>query len=470
MQDEKSASYYRKKFIKTVAVVALVGVGFFLKGPIENILSGKDDKRPPAVVADKKERKIKYWVGPMNPKFHSDKPGKSPMGMDLVPVYEDDEGGGIKIDPVIKQNIGVKTAVVKRKNLARDIRLAGLVAYDERTVTKIQSKTTGWIEKLYVNFTGEHVKKGDYLLEIYSPELVSTSEEYVLALDYYNAMSKSSIGTVKESGHSLLEASRRRLEFFDVPEHQIKELARTRKVKKTLHIHSPVEGIVVTKNVEQGMQVTPSKVLYVIADLSSVWVLADIYEYEIPWVKEGQKVKMTLASIPGTTFEGKVTYIYPYLDRETRTVQVRMEFENHNLLLKPDMYADVQIKADVKKGVIAIPKEAVIRSGKTNIVMMEIGEGRFEPREVRLGLESDDDYEILEGIKAGETVVISGNFLLDSESNLREVTGKMLRVKEETKSQPKKKMKGMDMKGMEMKSKNPCSMKMDKMKHSEGGK
>jgi len=469
MQDEKSASYYRKKFIKTVAVVLLVGGGFFFKGSIENILLGKKDTRPSAV-ADKKGRKIKYWVGPMNPKFHSDKPGKSPMGMDLVPVYEDDEGGGIKIDSSVKQIIGVKTTVVKRKNLARDIRLAGLVTYDERTVTKIQSKTMGWIEKLYVDFTGEHVKKGDYLLEIYSPELVSTSEEYVLALDYYNAMSKSSLEAVKNSGRSLLEASRRRLEFFDVPEHQINELTKTHKVKKTLHIHSPVDGIVVTKNVEQGMQITPSKVLYVIADLSTIWVLADIYEYEIPWVKEGQEVKMTLTAIPDTTFKGVVTYIYPYLERKTRTVQVRMEFKNPNLLLKPDMYADVQIKADVRKNMIAITKEAVIRTGKADMVMVEIGEGRFEPREVRIGIESEDDYEITAGLKEGEKIVISGNFLLDSESNLKEIKGKMLPVKEETKSQPKKKMKGMDMKG-----KNPCGMKMGKMdhgkmKHSEGGK
>ncbi len=460
MQDEKSASYYRAKFIKTLVIVFLIGGLFFLKGPIEDMLSGKKSK-PAVEVASEKERKIKYWVAPMNPKFRSDKPGKSPMGMDLVPVYEDDGGGGVKIDPTAMQNIGVRTAVVERRNLARDIKVAGLITYDERKVVKVQSKTKGWVEKLYVDFTGKQVEKGDYLLELYSPELVATSEEFIIALDYYDAMLKSSLGKMRNSGRTLVEASRRRLEFFDVPEHQIKELEKTRKVKKTLHIHSPVKGVVVTKNVDRGTEVTLGKVLYVIADLSPIWVLADIYEYEIPWVKEGQKVTMSLASIPNTIFEGRVTYIYPYLEIKTRTVQVRMEFENLDLLLKPDMYADVNIEADVRESAIAIPKEAVLRAGKKSMTLVEISEGRFEPREVRLGVDSEDYYEVLDGLEEGETVVVSGNFLIDSESNLKEVFGRMLSYDKAKEIKPKM-MEGMKHEGMKM---DHGDMDMEGMKH-----
>jgi RND family efflux transporter MFP subunit len=427
MSDNKPDAYYRKKFQITLAIAIVVGGSYLLRHQIAGLFGGGKQPRTENA-ATVKEKKILYWVAPMDPTFRSDTPGKSPMGMDLVPIYEDAGvgEGQIRIDPTVEQNIGVRTAKAVKREISRTINTSGRVTYDERTVVKIQSKTTGWIEKLYIDFTGKQVRKNDYLLEIYSPELVATAEEYILALEYRDSMAKSSIKDVSKRGDSLLKASRRRLEFFDVPEHQIKELEKTRKVKKTLHIHSPATGIVVKKNVLEGMYVTPSMVLYTIADLSRVWVLADIYEYEIPWVEEGQSVVITLKSIPGKEFKGKVTYIYPYLEEKTRSVQVRMEFDNKNLELKPDMYTDVRIISHMKRRSIAVPKEAVIRSGHNNIVLISVGSGIYESRFVRLGVESEEYYEILEGLDEGETIVISANFLLDSESNLRGAVKKML--------------------------------------------
>jgi multidrug efflux pump subunit AcrA (membrane-fusion protein) len=366
----------------------------------------------------------------MDPTYIRKEPGKSPMGMDLIPVYEDEDGvddsGAVRISPVVEQNIGVRTAKVRVREITKKIRTVGNVTYDERRVTNIQTKTSGWVEKLYIDFTGQEVKKGDYLLDLYSPELVATQEEYLLALSYRDSMAESPIEDVAKGGESLLEASRRRLELFDVPEHQLREIEKSRKIKKTLHIHSPVDGIVVKKNVVAGMQVKPGMNLYMIADLSNVWVLADIYEYEIPWVKMGQRATMTLAARPGKVFRGKVTYIYPFMEKKTRTVRVRMEFNNPGLHIKPDMYANVEIMSRVKRKGLSVPLEAVIHSGSRNIVIIAKGEGRFRPVEVTLGVEGDGYYEILEGLREGETVVTSSNFLLDSESNLKEAINKML--------------------------------------------
>ena len=429
MSNEKSSEYYRKKFIKILVVALLFGGAYLARHQIVSLFSG-NNKSVEKTLQVKKERKIKYWVAPMDPNFRSDKPGKSPMGMDLVPVYEDEPGseGAVRIDSAVEQSIGVKLAKAEVREISRAIKTAGRVTYDERKIVRVESKTKGWIEKLYVDSTGQTVKNHDYLLEIYSPELVATSEEFILALSYRDAILKSNIDNVVKGGESLLEASRRRLQFFDVPEHQIKEMEKTRKVKKTLHIHSPVNGVVTDKNVVTGMYVSPGMVLYTIVDLTTVWVIAEIYEYEIPWVKEGQKVSMELRSMPGKVFRGKVAYIYPYMEEKTRTVQVRMEFENPNLELKPEMYADVEILSDVRKKGIAVPKGAVIRSGSRSLVVLSRGSGLYEPRVVQLGSEGREYFEVMKGIKEGDEVVTSANFLLDSESNLRSAVSGMLKM------------------------------------------
>lgn len=384
-------------------------------------------------IADNSEkRKILYWQAPMDPTYISPKPGKSPMGMDLIPVYEGEEafGSTVKINPVIEQNMGVRTAIVKRRDLTRVIRTIGHLDYDEARVGYVQTKFSGWIEKTYVNTTGEAVKKGDILLEIYSPQLVTAQEEYLDALDnFQQATSPASRANLK----SILASTRRRLEYFDISEGQIKELERTRQVRKTLHIVSPFDGIVTEKHALDGMEVRPGMRLYIIADLSEIWVYADIYEFEVPWVKEGQKAIMTLSYQPGKVYHGKVQYIYPYLEEKTRTIKVRLTFPNPNLDLKPGMYANVDIHTSPMTDAVVVPTEAVLFSGERNLVFVALGGGRFAPRNVMVGLESGEGYyEIRKGLKAGEKVVTSAQFLLDSESKLQESIAKMLASRKNT--------------------------------------
>ncbi|MCH8157009.1 MAG: efflux RND transporter periplasmic adaptor subunit [Nitrospinae bacterium] len=377
------------------------------------------------------KRKIKYWAAPMNPAYTSDKPGKSPTGMDLVPVYEDqgDVSSGIRITPTMTQNIGVKTERVRRRTLTRDVRTIGRLTYDERLVTHIHTKYEGWIEKLYVNFTGQEVNSNDLLVEIYSPELVSTQEELLLALKYNQTLKDSPFEEIRNGASNLLNSTRRRLELFDVPEHQIEELIRSKKITKTMHIHSPVKGFVIKKNAMQGMYVKPGSSLYTIADLSNIWVMADIYEYELPWIKVGQEAEMTLSYYPGKKFSGKVTYIDPFLAPKTRTIKVRMEFKNPNWELKPDMYANVTLKSIIAKNTVAVPEEAVIHSGERDLVITRTPSGGFKTREVTLGPQTQGYYQVLKGLKSGETVVTSSHFLIDSESKLTEAISKMQEAK-----------------------------------------
>lgn len=373
------------------------------------------------------QRKIKYWQSPMNPSYTSDKPGKSPMGMDLVPVYEDEVGAGkgIRISPTMAQNIGVKTDIVKKRSLTREIRTVGRLTYDERKVTHIHTKYEGWIEKLHVDFTGQEVNKDDLLVEIYSPELVSTQEELLLALKYNQILKDNPFTEISQGSKDLLASTRRRLELFDVPHHQIEELIQNQKITKTMHIHSPDLGFVIKKDALQGMYVKPGMSLYTIADLSNIWVLADIYEYELPWIKIGQPVEMNLAYFPGKKFTGKITFIDPFLEPKTRTIKVRMEFDNPDWELKPDMYANVTLKSVIEKSTVAVLEEAVIRSGEKDIVLVLNKGGGFESREVILGAQAGNYYQVLKGLKAGEEVVTSSGFLIDSESRLKEAISKM---------------------------------------------
>ncbi|MCH8276801.1 MAG: efflux RND transporter periplasmic adaptor subunit [Bacteroidetes bacterium] len=350
------------------------------------------------------ERKVLYWRAPMDPNFTSDKPGKSPMGMDLIPVYEDESAGTVRIDAATVQNIGVKTTVVERRPLSRTIRTVGRVDYDETRITDVNTKMSGWVEKLFVNYTGQRVKKGQPLLEIYSPELVSAQEEYLIALN---------------SQQGLLRSTKRRLLYWDITEAQIAELARNRKVSRTMTVYSPQEGVVVHKAVYQGAHIKAGQHLYRIADLSQVWVYADIYEYEFPWIKEGQVAEVELSYSPGKTLTGEVVYVYPFMEKETRTVKVRMAFPNDDLSLKPAMYANVKIKPLISLDAIAVPVQAVIHSGVRTVIIKSLGNGKFRPVEITLGVEADGFYEVIDGIVAGDIVVTSSHFLIDSESNLK---------------------------------------------------
>jgi len=392
------------------------------------------------MIDPKTGKKIKYWAAPMDPKYIRNEPGKSPMGMDLVPVYAEDgedkePASTIRIDPVTIQNMGVRLGRVKRKPLSKYIRTFGNITYDERLIYTVNTKFNGWIEKLYVNFIGETVKKGQPLFEIYSPELVTAQEEYLLALQQKRDLKDSSYARIREGAQRLLKASHTRLRYWDLSERQIKTIENTGNVKKTLTIYSPTRGVVIKKNAFQGHYVIAGQHQYEIADLSKVWVDVDIYEYEFPWVRKGMPAKMELSYIPGKVFNGNVLFVYPFLTAKTRTARLRLEFPNVDYQLMPDMYANVTLESAIVGDSLVIPQEAVIDSGVRKVVFVALGKGKFQPREVKLGLEgNDNEFQVLEGLQENEEIVISAQFMLDSESRLREAIQKMLEVQQRSDS------------------------------------
>ena len=426
------------------------------------------------MIDPKTGKKIKYWAAPMDPTYIRNEPGKSPMGMDLVPVYEEEgdekeAASTIRIDPVTIQNMGVRMGRVKRKPLIKHIRTFGNITYDERRIYAVNTKFNGWIEKLYVDFIGETVKKGQPLFDIYSPELVTAQEEYLLSLHHNESLKESPYASIREGAHRLLKASRTRLRYWDLTEKQIKTIENTGIVQKTLTIFSPASGVIIKKIAFQGHDVKAGEHLYEIADLSKVWVDVEVYEYEFPWIKKGMSAEMELSYVPGKIFTGKVLYVYPFLTAKTRTARLRLEFPNPDYQLKPDMYANVNLKSAVSKDSLVIPQEAVIDSGVRKVVFVALGKGKFQPREVKLGLEgNDDEFQVLEGLKENEQIVISAQFMLDSESRLREAIQKMLEVRQQgvpkTDTQPlKMEEDDLDMTDMKMEEDDldMSDMKMD---------
>lgn len=364
-----------------------------------------------AIASEDKE--ILYWVAPMDPNYRRDKAGKSPMGMDLIPFYagEENSGSTVTISPTVVQNLGVRTAKSERTRLWRGIDTVGYVDYDESKVSHIHLRTEGWIEKLTVESEGERVKKGDFLFDVYSPLLVSAQEELVTAIATGNK--------------ALISASKERLYALGISGKQIRELQKVRKVKQIISIYAPQDGVVSNFPVRDGMFVKPSQSVMTLADLSSVWLLAEVFERQTEWVEVGQPAEVSLSYIPGRIWEGKVEYIYPTLDPKTRTLKVRLRFDNPGEKLKPNMYANVKIFGGAKEDTIVIPLEALIRTGREERVIIALGEGRFEARTVKAGIESGDYVEILEGLDAGESVVTSGQFLIDSEASMRASLNRM---------------------------------------------
>ena len=385
---------------------------------------------------DTKENKIAYWRAPMNPMEIYDTPGKSAMGMNLVPVYENELSGGveIKIDPVTQQNMGVRVATVEKGPLTYTIRTYGHITYDETRKSQINPKFSGWLEKIYVDFTGQMVEKGDPLFDIYSPDLITVQEDYLEAFRNFSSNPSSANRKIRDS-------VMRRLSFFDISDKEIKKIEKKGAVSHALTIRSPFKGVVTQKsNAVEGAFVKEGATIYEIAYLTRVWVEAHIYEYELSTVQKGLKAEMTLPYIPGKRYYGKVAYVYPYLQRQTRDVVIRIEFDNPNLELKPDMYANVFIKTTPGKDGVMVPSESVIRSGERNLLFITRGDGKFSPREVTLGMSLDNGMvQVLKGVAPGETVVTSGQFLLDSESKLKAATQKMMEPKP-----IKKKMNPMD--------------------------
>ncbi len=330
--------------------------------------------------------------------------------------------GTVQISPERQQLIGVRIGTVEKRPLQKVIRTNGRVEFDEKRLATISPKIGGWIEELYVDFTGAPVKKGAPLLTLYSPELVSTQEEYLAALRARQELAASPYPEVAASGNALVESARRRLRLWDISEEQIRELEQTGQVRKSLTLYSPYGGIVLEKMAFKGMRVEPGMALYKLADLSVVWLIADIYEYELPLIRLGQQASINLSYLPGEAFTGKAVFIYPYLDAQTRTARVRFEFANPRGTLKPEMYAGVEITIRLGDKV-TVPEGAIIDTGIRKVAIVEKGAGYFEPRDVKLGTKAGDYYEVLDGLKVGERVVTSANFLIDSESKLKEAVG-----------------------------------------------
>lgn len=368
-----------------------------------------------------------YWQGQSNTKAdHNTSAHSSPEANTASPSMEGHNmgSGEVNVSPERQQLVGIRTAVAEVRPLVKKIRTVGIVTYDETRVAQVFSKVDGWVEKLFVNYNGKLVQKGQPLFTYYSPDLVTTQEEYLLALDAKQKLGSSSIREISAGADSLLESAHRRLALWDISEDQIGELQKSRKPKTSLTLFSPISGFVIKKDVLQGMRVMPDKELYTIADLSTVWVNADIYEYELANVHVGQKATINLSYFPGRIFNGKVAWISPVLDEKTRTVKVRLEFPNHDFVLKPEMYANAEIEIDAGRK-LAVPDEAVLDSGLRKVVFLDKGNGRFAPAEVKLGAKYDNLYEVLDGLSPGEKILASASFLLDSESRLSEAMGAM---------------------------------------------
>lgn len=378
------------------------------------------------------ERKVKYWRAPMDPTYISDKPGKSPMGMDLIPVYEDEAEasppGTVQIDPVFVQNIGVQSEPVQRTDIPFTVRTVGTLRYDDAQLHWVNTKYEGWIEKVYINYVGQPVNKGEKLFGIYSPALVTTQNEYLQALAYAERLSGATYPDAAKRARSLLESSRERLGYWDITEDQIRELEKSRRIRRTLVVVSPADGLVVHKADQAlaGMNVKAGMNLYKIVDLSTIWVEADVFEHQVPWLKVGQKALIELPYQPGKRYAGTIRYVYPFFNDKTRTLKVSIELRNPGQELRADMYANVTFQVPTARGVLAVPEESVIHSGERNIVVLDQGNGTFQVKEVTLGLNGNGVWEVKEGLSPGDRVVVSSQFLIDSESRLKEAIRKMI--------------------------------------------
>jgi RND family efflux transporter MFP subunit len=348
--------------------------------------------------------------------------------MDLVPVYEDtgdNDDSGIKIDPTTVQNMGVTTAPVEIKNLRKEIRTSVTLENSETGVYIVNTKIMGYVEKLFIDFTGQSVKKGQPLLTMYSPDLVSTQEEYLQALRYAKGLSGGS-QIAQDGAQSLVESAKRRLLNWDISEDQIENLAKRGTPEKSMTIYAPATGIVLEKMVIAGQNIEPGMPLYKIADLSRIWAMANVYQEDLPYIKIGMTADVELTSMPGKTFQGKVKFISPVLDMNSKTAQVRIEIPNtSDYTLKPQMFASVKILSPVAEIGLVIPEQAIIHSGTRNIVIIALGNGYFKPQEIQIGANADGYVQVSEGLKEGQIIVTSSQFLIDSESNLRAAVKKM---------------------------------------------
>lgn len=381
-----------------VAIVGGIAVGRWWLPASDSVHTGAADG----------EREVLYWKAPMDPNFRSDKPGTSPMGMELIPVYADeaaaDDPSVVAIHPKIVNSLGVRTAPVERGVLARRIETVGYVSYDEDTLHQINTRVDGWIEKLSIKSTGDPVKRGQVLFEMYSPTLVNAQEEYLAALESRNTI--------------LHGASRERLVALGMTTSEIDRLDKERTVRQRTRVEAETDGFVANLGVREGIYITPATEVMSIARLDRVWLLAEVFERQAAWVQPGQRAEVVLDYLPGERWQGSVDYVYPELDPKTRTLKVRLRFDNDAEILRPNMFARVTIYGTETPEVVHVPREALIRGGAVDRVVLALGDGKFRAQPVKLGIEAGDRVEIRSGIAAGDTVVTSGQFLIDSESNI----------------------------------------------------
>jgi Cu(I)/Ag(I) efflux system membrane fusion protein len=418
-------------FLVLVLIAAALGAGYWLGSRQEKGATMKAETAG-ASTADagkKSERRVLYYRNPMGLPDTSPTPKKDQMGMDYIAVYEGEEPAAdvpantvkIGIDKV--QKLGVKTEAATLRELIRTVRAVGTVQVDERQLYTVAPKFEGWIERLHVNTTGQYVKQGDVLMEVYSPDLVTAQQEYLIAWRGIEAVRDGSPET-QASMRQLMAGALQRLSNWDISEAELQRLQKEGQSRRTLTLRSPVSGVVLEKPALKGMRFMPGEALYKISNLSALWLLADIFEQDLALVQQGQAAKITVNAYPGKVFAGKVAFVYPTVTPETRTAKVRIELANPGGLLKPAMYASVELLAGrAKRKVLAVPDSAVLDSGTRQIVLVQRGEGLFESRPVKLGISADGYVEVLDGIQAGENVVISANFLIDSESNLKAALG-----------------------------------------------
>ncbi len=423
--------------------IALLAAGLVVGAGATLLLMSQPDE------AGQDERRILYWRAPMDPNYISDQPGKSPMGMDLVPVYEDEavgetgmpgEGGmhagedeapgsGIRVSRAFLQNFGVRTTEVRRGTLPVSIRTVGILAHNEERVVSVQTKYEGWIERARVNNVGETVASGDVLFEIYSPELLTTQRDFLGAMDYVSRLRDSgAYAEAVDRAQSLLEAARERLLYWDMTEEQIDALAESQTVDRTVRVFAPASGFVVEKMGDsmEGMKLSPGMTVMKIADHSTLWAETEFYEDDLRHVREGQGAVVEADAFPGREWSGRILFFRPAVNAHTRTLTAFVEVANPDLLLRPRMYVDVTVVAGMAADVIIAPVEAILHSGRRAVAIVSSGGGVFEPREVVLGTESAGLQEVVEGLAEGETIVVSSQFLIDSDANLRAAISQLL--------------------------------------------
>jgi RND family efflux transporter MFP subunit len=423
------------KIIRTVGLLVVIAAAF-AGGYIYKAVKGST-----AETAQKGGRNVLYWVDPMHPAYKSDKPGIAPdCGMKLQPVYADGgaaavstganlkpasandistmEVGTVQITPEKQQLIGVKYEQVELGGGSRTIRAVGKVAIDETRIGHVHTKVEGWIDKVFVDFTGKLVKKGQPMLTIYSPDMLASQRELLLAAKAKTIMRDSALPSGFDQSESLLQATRRRLELWDLSEAQIDQVLRTGEPIKNITVYSPMTGYITDRKAFPQVKVMPDTDLYTIVDLSRVWIMADVFEYEAPNIHIGETARVSLQALPGKSFSARIDYLQPEVDPMTRTLKVRLNMDNPGVMLKPDMYADIEFRVNIPSK-LTVPADAVLNAGERKTVFVDRGNGYFEPRQVKTGEREGDRIQILSGLSQGERIVTSGNFLIDSESQMK---------------------------------------------------